>query len=207
MNETRKLAEARRFLDHLRTAGSDPAAFEDYLSAFLSAARSVLQYAYKEVRNNARGLRWYERSVRRHPAVPFLRVERNQNIHVEPVSPDLQVDIVVPGTVIVGSSGGLRHVDENGNVLQDVPRTSGGPPAVFVVKPDVNFVYRFDNWSGPEDVISLCNLYLDELTAIIADGQQRGLIPPSPKPEDRRRSAPHRLRVRLKRRSPRDKGE
>jgi len=72
MNERRKLAEGERFLDHLRntkfdgSGGFDRAALEDYLSAFVSAARSVLQYALKEASTHAGGQQWYQDALQKY---------------------------------------------------------------------------------------------------------------------------------------------
>src|SRR5260370_2532335 len=50
MQELEKLAEARFFLHHLHRQRDVPVEYRYYLSAFLNAARSVLQYAIEENR-------------------------------------------------------------------------------------------------------------------------------------------------------------
>jgi hypothetical protein len=62
MNERYKIGEARFFLARMKESISDRVAFRYYLSAFLSAARSVLQYAKEESRSKGRQ-EWYDETV------------------------------------------------------------------------------------------------------------------------------------------------
>src|SRR5271166_4284403 len=59
MHEYEKLEEARHFLERMRQA-AEPKAFQYELSAFLSAARSALQYALKEATTKTGGQKWYD---------------------------------------------------------------------------------------------------------------------------------------------------
>ena len=40
----------------------------------------------------------------------------------------------------------------------------------------VTIEYRFGDWSGSDDVISLSQMYIDELQLIINDGVNKGFI-------------------------------
>jgi len=62
MNERYKIGEAKFFLARMKESVSDRVAFRYYLSAFLSAARSVTQYAREESRSKGRQ-QWYEETV------------------------------------------------------------------------------------------------------------------------------------------------
>lgn len=62
MNERYKIGEARFFLARMEESISDRVAFRYYLSAFLSAARSVTQYAREESRSKGKP-KWYEEAV------------------------------------------------------------------------------------------------------------------------------------------------
>jgi hypothetical protein len=86
MNESQKLAEASYFLSHLAALESDPNAFAFELSGFLSAARSVLQYALEEARGKKGGENWYEQQVKAAPEIKYFRDKRNVSIHGEPVT-------------------------------------------------------------------------------------------------------------------------
>ena len=62
MNERYKIGEAKFFLARMEESVSDRVAFRYYLSAFLSAARSVTQYAQEESRSKGRQ-EWYDETV------------------------------------------------------------------------------------------------------------------------------------------------
>jgi len=214
MNERRKLAEAERFLDHLRntkfdgSGGFDRAAFEDYLSAFLSAGRSVLQRAHKEAITKPGGQLWYDTAIEQQPAVKFLRDERNRSIHETQIVPKLHVAIQAPGSIEQTADGGLRLLDDGGNVLQEVRPQPGGGPVSLKVKPDIIPRYYFEGWEGPEDVVTLCRQYLDELAVIVADGQDRGFLSPDAPGDDRKANQPDSalVQVQMRRETPGHEG-
>jgi DNA-directed RNA polymerase sigma subunit (sigma70/sigma32) len=62
MNEQYKIGESKFFLARMKEAASTPVAFQYYLSAFLSAAQSVIQYAREESSSKGRK-QWYDEAV------------------------------------------------------------------------------------------------------------------------------------------------
>jgi hypothetical protein len=62
MNERYKIGETKFFLARMEESLHDRQAFRYYLSAFLTAARSVLQYAREESRSKGRQ-QWYDETV------------------------------------------------------------------------------------------------------------------------------------------------
>jgi hypothetical protein len=62
MNERYKIGEAKFFLSRMEESVEDRVEFRYYLSAFLSAARSVLQYAKEESSKKGRQ-QWYDETV------------------------------------------------------------------------------------------------------------------------------------------------
>jgi len=94
MNEKHKLAEALYFLSHLGPSSLDPQEYSFELSAFLTAARSVLQYAHKEAISKPGGQVWYERHVQ-NKAIEYFKDKRDVSIHTEPVVPNKQISVVV----------------------------------------------------------------------------------------------------------------
>jgi hypothetical protein len=62
MNELYKIREARFFLEKMEESVSNREAFGYYMSAFLSAARSVTQYAREESKLRG-GVQWYEKTI------------------------------------------------------------------------------------------------------------------------------------------------
>ncbi len=68
MREASKLGEAEYFLSEMARVYENHRLFQYNLSAFLSAARSVLQYACKEATSRPGGQAWYEKQVTDHRA-------------------------------------------------------------------------------------------------------------------------------------------
>ena len=62
MNERYKIGEAKYFLARMEKSALDPVAFHYNYSAFLSAARSVTQYAREESSSKGRK-QWYDETV------------------------------------------------------------------------------------------------------------------------------------------------
>ena len=62
MNERYKIGEAKFFLARMEESLHDRETFRYHLSAFLTAARSVIQYAREESRSKGR-LQWYEETI------------------------------------------------------------------------------------------------------------------------------------------------
>jgi hypothetical protein len=94
MHEDFKIHEADHFLTQLREAGSRQT-FRFELSAFLSAARSALQYALKEAKAKPGGKAWYGQQVAIDPVVAFLRDRRDTNIHEQPAPINTNVSMIL----------------------------------------------------------------------------------------------------------------
>jgi hypothetical protein len=62
MNERYKIGEARFFLGRMEESIGNREAFRYYLSAFLAAAQSVLQYAREESKSKG-GQQWYDKTI------------------------------------------------------------------------------------------------------------------------------------------------
>jgi hypothetical protein len=163
MNEDPKLEEAEFFLQQLADSSNDPSRTRWFASALLSAARSALQYAHKEVTELPKpgGQAWYEGQVGVDPVVKFLRDHRDINIHHRPLPMQTNVTIHMPGPAI---------------------RLEYGSTGVYVpVLPDsslstTTYAYKFKGWSGPEDVVTLCRRYIDEIKRIVLDGRSKGFL-------------------------------
>lgn len=96
MPTERKLEEADFFLCCLSTTQADATTFEYLLSAFLTSARSVVQYAAETAKHTPLGRGWYDTFVRAHPIVQFFKTKRDANIHVAPVETPLLVRCATP---------------------------------------------------------------------------------------------------------------
>jgi len=84
MHESDKIAEANYFHSQL-SRGKDWATFKYNLSAFLSAARSVLQYALDEAAQRG-GQNWYEAQIQGSEILRYFRDKRNTNVHKRPLT-------------------------------------------------------------------------------------------------------------------------
>jgi hypothetical protein len=85
MHEQAKIEEARYFSEQLSALVNERDKFKFSLSAFLSAARSALQYACKEAKDKAGGQAWYDGQVTAKPVVKFFKDKRNVSIHEKSV--------------------------------------------------------------------------------------------------------------------------
>ena len=87
MHEARKLDETAYFLDRMVALQNARQELVWNLSAFLTAARTVAQYAREEATPKPGGQAWYDAAVAMHRSIKFFRCKRNLNIHLEPVEP------------------------------------------------------------------------------------------------------------------------
>lgn len=177
MNEMTKIAEAQYFYNRMLAEFNNRENFTHNLSAFLSAARSVLQYALEEARTKTGGQQWYDGCISCSPILAFFKDKRDINIHREPVKPVQHTKITATATLHISASVQVVHRDKDGNVLYE------SPPEITKPKPRksepptvVETEYRFKDWSGDEDLLTLSELYLDELRKVVKDGMHRSFI-------------------------------
>lgn len=182
MHKREKIEEAKYFYSKMIKNYEHINYFRYNLSAFLSAARSPLQYAYKEVNPKDKSLakpeaqNWYKK-VMEDPLLKFLRDERNDNIHDEPVSFRKDIEIAIAEAVGVGESLSAKikrtdgSVELRENLINTRPKTKNVKATV-----ESKSTYRFDKWTGDEDVLTLCEKYIQELEKVVRDGVSKGFI-------------------------------
>jgi len=170
MHESDKLDEARYFLGHLREL-PEPPSFRFELSAFLTAARTALQYALEEAQAKG-GQTWYDAHVSGKPLIKFFKDKRDINIHRTPVVPTASTDLTIRHGGGISASVHLVARNPEGQITQEV--TIGGSPTPPHQPNIVAFSYAFSDWKGPEDVLALCSQYLAEVESIISDGVAKG---------------------------------
>jgi hypothetical protein len=150
------------------------------LSAFLAAARSVLQYGKDEAQQKKGGQAWYDTQVNSHPLMGFFKDKRDLNIHSEPVGASSAVEIEVTDEAVGLSDSVTSTVfDRQGNVVHQ--STTGPPPVSEPPSPgegqmSVTFRHYFADWKGKDDVLTLAGRYLDELKSFVAAGQSKGFL-------------------------------
>jgi hypothetical protein len=176
MHEQIKLDEAKHFLTGIIAAVDDPTSFRFELSAFLSAARSVLQYACKEAKTKAGGHAWFANHASNSPVLKFFKDKRDINIHAQPIVPAATINVAA-SDVIQFSEGVLLHVfDSEGNLISQRASGSGAPPPIPSPLPSTLRVYHFPDWTGQEDVLQLCHDYVTALETVVNDGRSQGFI-------------------------------
>jgi len=177
MYEKAKLNEAKFFFSLMEGEQVNRQNFTFYLRAFLSASRSVLQYSIAEIEANNIGQTWYNDYVSKHSPLGFFKDKRDVNIHYIPVEPSLAINITIHETLSFSESVRVVKRDKDENIISD--RTFEGTKAVTenkANKPKVEYIYRFDEWNGTEDVLTLCSKYIQELENFISEGITKGFI-------------------------------
>jgi len=177
MHEKQKLEEAKYFYSRMIEEQKNREHFKYNLSAFLSSARSVLQYALKEAEGKTGGRKWYRNQMSTSEVLKFFKNKRDFEVHEEPIK--LPADYRVKISDSIGISGSLSIVvrDKDGKVKgqysseepQRRPRISE-PTVVTGVR------YRFADWTGNEDVLALSEVYIKGLEDVVKDGVQKGFI-------------------------------
>jgi len=179
MNENSKLEEARYFYQVMQESLNRRKPFVYNLSAFLSAARSVLQYTLKEARTKAGGRQWYETQMANHRTLVFFKDKRDVNIHSAPVNPKQDVAIALTETIHVSEALAIRIMDAEGHVVgESSTQGPAPPPPAPEIPPVISTKYTFPDWVGNEDVPALSKLYLQELEAIVNNGIAKGFLTP-----------------------------
>ena len=176
MYELEKLNEASYFFTRMQRERDAPLHFSYNLSAFLSAARSVLQFASKEAKQKNRQ-HWYDEWIENQPVLKFLRDRRNVSIHEKPVQPTKAIAVQFAQVIAVADSVTLKLLDTRGNFVgygSSRPLSPATPPQTPQTL--ARDTYIFDDWDGPEDVFQLARLYLDKLDELVRDGQARGIL-------------------------------
>jgi hypothetical protein len=176
MHEQAKIAEAEYFLVRLQT---EPQFLQYNLSAFLTAARSVLQYALEEAKGRPGGQAWYDVQVNANPVTTFLKDNRDVNVHRRPVPTNINVRLGTGELVLVGEGirVAIRDVGTGEeSVAESVPPPSA--PATPDTQSQPSTTYTFIGWNGPEDIQTLCRQYLDEIVRIVGDGRAHGFLTP-----------------------------
>ncbi len=180
MNERQKLDEASYFLAKMKEVVGNVEETRYNLSAFLSASRSCLQYSLEEARPKQGGQAWYDGQVTSAKAVRFLIDKRDENIHVEPLKFRQDVTVHVGGAVLLTGRLGIKLRRGDGSFVEipgrpDAPTDE--PIQVESASGHVEYRVAFDDWGGPENLVELCELYLNELRVIVEDGVGKGFLP------------------------------
>lgn len=164
-----KFEEARFFLGCMASCTENPD-FRYYLSAFLSAARSVLQYTHTEAMKQQKQC-WYDQQVGGNKILDFFKCQRNINIHERPTAARMSVSatdfVAVNDSVTIT----VRRIDGEKQIYEDPPMHS---------KPqktdDTTISWHFVDWKGCECILTLSRLYLSELSIFLNAARAEGIV-------------------------------
>ena len=177
MSKKAKIKEAEYFLARMKEEHDNRESFDFNLSAFLSAARSVLQYAGKEAKAKKGGQQWHDNWISASPILKFFKCKRNINIHDEPVKPSAHFHDTITDTVYISGSISIVHKDKDGKIISEY---SSEPPKVKPKKPETSIeqkvMYKLSDWTGDEDVLTLCKKYIQELEKVVKNGMSKEFI-------------------------------
>jgi hypothetical protein len=177
MNENMKIQESEYFLSLMNETINEQHFFYFNLSAFLSAARSVLQYALKEADTKPNGRGWYDSAIQNRPVVRFFKDKRDINIHAEPIKPSAEIYIEINDKISLSDAVSITITDKDGNISdQEIVPKSEPTRKIKSDEPMVEYGYRFRDWSGNEDAVDLSRQYIKELKEIVSDGVSKGFI-------------------------------
>jgi hypothetical protein len=154
----------------------DPESFQFELSAFLSSARSILQYGNEEAITKPSGQAWYDGQVSGNPILKHFKDKRDINIHCEPVETNRQIEVTVTEHVNVSESLRIEIRREDGSVEVREHKDDPTPIKPHSDESTIEIKYYFDDWSGQEDVINLSESYLVALEGFVTDGQTKGFL-------------------------------
>jgi hypothetical protein len=154
----------------------EPFPFQYELSAFLSASRSVLQYALKEARSKAKGQAWYDNHISSNKTLGFFKDKRDLNVHAQPLQPSKKVSVVVSDEVRLSESVlvVLKRTDGTVETQESPQEPSSTTRSTTHSRTTIQYFFR--DWTGTEDVIELSKQYLHALQHLVDDGIRRGLL-------------------------------
>lgn len=167
-SQREKLKEAEHFyLEMLRESQAEEyERFRYALSAFVNAARNVLQYTFKDAERAGR-ISDYNSLIAGNKIMKFFKNIRDINIHEKPIGTKREVSNFLPMTMVVRTS---EISDEDLAELTKVSRVQEEKGTLTETR------YRFDDWKGPEDVLELSDKYLGHLRVFMNTAERLGLL-------------------------------
>jgi len=94
------------------------------------------------------------------PVFQYFKEKRDVNIHKQPIDAIKEIGLSIEESIWM-------------DAVPPLPGQVGWPATVTV-----NDKYKFADWSDSEGILTLCAAYLDELRALVEDGQTLGFLSP-----------------------------
>lgn len=175
---THKLNEAGFFLVKAKSSLTNPEELSFYLSAFVSAGRSVTWAMQKEFGDNPGYLIWYEekqKQLRNDRVFTIFKDLRNITVKEGKLEFKRRINVLINEKISIGDSVSFKVI-RNGKVIREskpqehaVEVTDSEKNSAGVTEPDKVEVI-LDDAPGTEG-IELCNQYLKRLRTLVDDAE------------------------------------
>ena len=177
MDTQQKYNEAEYFLEMMKDNDENRQRFEYNLSAFLSAARSVTFVLQKESSKNPKFDEWYckkQMQMKRDKLFKFLKKKRDSGIHKKIIKPRAEISITIPCSSVAASYSVEAIVRNAEGIITDYEYSESPAKPKPASKPngieETKYKWFFNDWPEPdEDVITLCEKYLEGLKLIVEE--------------------------------------
>lgn len=175
MNEYKKLGEAKYFRSKMEENKFKRNDFINNLSAFLSSSRTIFQYAIKEIVASEINIRkiWYDKKISESVIFKFFRDKRDLNIHERPIQANATYKVqtkmmirFIDATILKVEDGNIISKYESSNSIKTNQKKE--------INEDID--YYFDDWEGNENLLVICDNYINEIESFINEGVQLGYI-------------------------------
>jgi hypothetical protein len=182
-NEDAKFREAAYFLGVMKSSINDRNAFVYNFSAFITAARSVVQYALEECKPDPAAKTWYDNYVASTDLIRYFKDKRDMNIHEEPVVPNAAFSAEVSMHLSVSGTCSVKVFsrDAEGNLVEKpTPASDAAEQAIASPPPkpqSTESVRYYLADRKADDLVDLAENYIDELIAFLKVGRAAGHIP------------------------------
>lgn len=173
-----KLNEAGFFLVKAKSSLTNPEELSYYLSAFVSAGRSVTWAMQKEFADNSRCLVWYEekqKQMKNDGVFAIFKDLRNITVKEGKLEFNRRINVSINEKISIGDSVGIKVI-RNGKVIreskaeeQTAEVTDAEKNTVGLSEPNKVEVL-LDNAHGTKG-IELCDQYLKKLRTLVEDAE------------------------------------
>jgi hypothetical protein len=172
-----KFSEVAYFYNGMLTHRTDSVVFPFYLSAFVSALRSVTYYLQKQYAHDPKFEEWCatkQEEMKADPVLKILHDRRNTALHVEPFDLYFNQGFKMPekfGGVITTTHLEVREeTDPTGQIKISLKVGQGG--IAEEVEPQISWHFSGDD---PRDVMHHCYEGLEKLDAMLKELPSLGL--------------------------------
>jgi len=172
-----KFSEAAYFYNRMLAHRTNSVVFPYYLSAFVSALRSVTYYLQKQYAHDPRFTQWYAKkqdAMKADPVLKMLHEKRNTALHAEPFDLYFKQGFKMPakyGGVITTTHLEVREqTDPAGQITISLKVGKDGPEEP--VEPQISWHFAEDD---PKDVMNHCYEGLDRIDAMLKELPALGL--------------------------------